>query len=215
MDPRYNNPYILNKNEFPHLRGLTYKLDSFDQGEGIKRILGHCIAFLSQIFYAVNDNKVIDKFYNDLVAGYHPCADTTDLVRSGLDTTDYLANLKTLTLMAKNATPEQAAKLRVTPIFETIGYMCHDNRWNNWTKVANFPKDKESSTAFGTGLICFVFDTKEICIFDIFSLLRDSLANTADSQTAVKAGDIFVEHVKSLPSFRECYRQIAPTINER
>lgn len=211
MDFVTNNPYILRKNEYPHVKGLSYKIDKYDQSKNIKIVMGHLLAYLSHYRRAFKDKDKtqITALYNQIMSGKHPCVSPELLIQSGLDSSEYVTNLKSLVTKINNSSAEDFEKWEESPLFKTMNYLCSSSHWENWQKLPN--ARLTGSTKFSVALLCEVDQSDEICIFDLFSMLKDALNGTANQTSCLKAGSIFLEHLKSLPSFRENYRLVPPT----
>lgn len=212
MDFITSNPYILRKNEYPHVKGLTYKVDKYDQAEGIKLVLGNLVGYLSFYTGAFDNKAQLTNLYNQIIKGTHPCINPSLLIRAGLDNSEYVSNLKTLVTKIYNASPAELEKWKNSPLFETLDYIVSPARWNNWEKLPDSTMTAPpGNETFSIALQCEVMQKDEICFFDLFSMIRDTLNGTANTTTCVKAGDIFLEHLKNLPLFRKNYRQVPPT----
>lgn len=206
MDYTYNNPFILAKDEYPHLQGLVHKIDKGDQSYGIKLIMSQLISLLSRVNTGIknNDKAKLTRLYNEVIEQTHPCVDPTTLIRAGLDDTNYYAKLKMFLGQIQSASQLGIEKIKLSPLMQCISYICHETRWNNWKTRPNSNLDK--ATVLSGALACQIKTKDEICIFDIFSMLDGTVeGKDFDIQRAKKAGDIFVEHLKSLPLFKENY----------
>lgn len=209
MDFVTNNPYILRKNEYPHVKGLSYKVDKYDQSKGIKIVMGHLLAYLSHYRRAFDDKAKVTVLYNQIMSGKHPCVSPALLVQAGLDNSEYVSNLKSLVTKINNSSAEDLKNWANSPLFKAMEYICSSLRWSNWEKLPNAPL--MGSTKFSVALLCEVEQADEICIFDLFSMLKDTLNGTANQTSCIKAGALFLDHLKNLPSFRENFRPAPPT----
>lgn len=198
-------PYIID-NDFPKIKGLEIKQDPYTQTKVLKKVMRHFLAYSSSLLKAMknHDRKTINDIYEQTMAGKLETNSIYNLTRAGLENSVYPYDLKELVTRVKKASDEEIDRLAETPFFSAIFYGCQDEKWRNWKPTSNAEVVEKST--FTTAVYCQILTNSEGCYFDIFSLMHDSLKGKANLDDAIKAMDMYTEHLKQLPMFlKNCY----------
>ena len=208
MDLEAKNPYIILNGSLPPVKGLVNKIDRYDQNRGLKTVVGTFITFLSHLKSRLNNKEFVEDAYIKIMSGQELCVEQTNLIQAGLENSEYVKLVRQLIIKIREGNPVELQRIAKSPLFKAMDYFCDVQRWRGWERLPSAPVDSERPV--NVALYCAICDPKEGCYFDIFSMLKDSLNGQGDDFTAVKACDDYIQHLKSLPSFRENYRPCSP-----
>lgn len=210
------NSYELT-NGYPNIVGLVKKSDKYDQATSLKYVFAYVIGVVSNFTVSVqsfqNNPQVREKIKKncyDILDGKHMCVDPSLLIEAGLNDSAYVDNIKALARKMLTCKPSEFEKLLRSPLFQAVYYITDTQRWRGWEKT----NSSVSKDALNTAFICAARDRDYKNYFDIFSMLNDTLKGRGNSIDALKISDRYVEYLKNLPSFRECYQPITPTFGK-